>query len=205
MSNIPIPVQQQFTNEQKQELIALWHSGKTQVQIAKKFGVPRRTIMKLCKHLGLKRSTKATADLVIKSPLDKPEIINKIRELRQTHSLEEIAQVVGGSPTAVCRMCKKYGIKLDRNSYATIQAKRMKAAWTEERRNELSGSKFPQLNDPKWLKEHYIDKDMSMSEIAKMTGIPVSTIAHHLKRHKIPIRSKDKIYAKLKLKALGEH
>ena len=196
MGQAPTPISEQFSIEQKDQIKSLWELGQTQQQIADKFGVPRRTIMKLCAHLGLKRTPKEAS--TIKSPLDKPEIVEKIKTLRNTHSLDEIVEIVGGSVSAVHRLCEKHNIKLDKELFAAIQGERMKAAWTPEKREEISGSKYPQLNDLDWLKEHYIDKDMSMGEIARSIGAPLMSVSHHLRKHGIAVKSKEQVYSKLR-------
>jgi len=193
---MPIPVIDQFTENQKSRIQELWSQGKTQEQMAKLFGVPRRTIMKLCKHFGLKRSPKEAS--TIKSPLDTPEVIEKVKALRNNHSLDEIVKIVGGSPSAVDRLCRKYGIVLDREAYAVVQAERMKSAWTPEKREDISGSRYPELNNSEWLREHYVDKDMSMGAIAKLIDAPLMSVSYHLKRHGIPIKSKEVVYSKLR-------
>ncbi|MEO5366029.1 MAG: hypothetical protein H7831_06690 [Magnetococcus sp. WYHC-3] len=187
----PIPVSEQFSEQQKSEVERLWYSGLTQEKIANHFSVPRRTIMKLCKHLRLKRTIKQAAEISCKSPLDTEETIQKIRDLRNTHSLDEIVAIVGGSVSAVQRICDKYGIKLDKELYASIQGERMRAAWTPEKKDEASGSNYPELNDRDWLVDHYINKGLSMGKIAKLIGAPLMSVSHHLRRHNIPRRSKE--------------
>lgn len=193
---MPMPVQEQFSNDQIEKIKKLWEEGKTQKQIGDVYGVPRRTIMKLCRHLGLHRSPKEASN--IKSPLDKPEIIEKIKELRNTHSLENIVEVVGGSPSAINRICKKYNIELDEEAYAAAQAERMKASWTQEKREAISGSKYEELNDSLWLHEHYVNKEMSMGDISKLIGAPLMSVSYYLRKHGVPIRSKEEIYSKLR-------
>src|SRR5215510_1874066 len=41
-----------------------------------------------------------------------------------------------------------------------------------------------------WLKEHYIDHELSGKQIATLAGVGHSTIEYWLKRHQIPQRSK---------------
>ena len=185
----PISVQNQFSDSQKDDIRNRWLNKETQKQIAEHYGVPRRTIMKLCKYLGLQRSPKEAS--TTKSILDKTETINKIKELRDTHSLDEIVEIVGGSPSAVNRLCNKHSIILNREAYGVAQAERMKSAWTPEKREAISGSKYAELNDPIWIKEHYIDKKMSMADISKMINAPLMSISYYITKHGIKKRSKD--------------
>lgn len=108
---MPIPVHKQFT-EQQQELVRSLHSaGKTQDDIAFQFGVPRRTMGKLCRHLGLTRTNSAAVSLTIQSPLNTPETIEAIRELRESGaSLFTIAEKFNSSQTAVSRLCTEHSI-----------------------------------------------------------------------------------------------
>lgn len=129
-----IPIADQFTPSEKQTVQQLFLSGKTHAEIGHVLGRPRRTIMKLCKHLGLSRSVSEAAALKGKSHLDDPAVIATIFGMRNTHSLEQIVAVVGGSVSAVQRLCVKYGISLDRDIYKTSQAAKMVQAWTEEKR-----------------------------------------------------------------------
>ena len=201
MGETPIPVYERFTDKQKNEILGLWNQGWSQQRIADKFVVSRRAIMKLCAYLGLKRTIKEAAMISTKSPLDKLEVIEKIMQLRNSKNLDEIVGIVGGSPSAIHRLCNKYGIKLDKQAYAAVQSERMKGAWTEEKRLEISGSRYRELNNEEWLKEHYINKDLSMGEIAKMIGAPLISVSHHLRRHNIPIKTKEQYLEKLRRKS----
>lgn len=107
----PIPVNDRFSDSDKALIRNLFDSGLTQKEIADKSGVPRRTIMKLCKVLGLSRSTSDAGYIGTKSDLDKPDILKRIADLRSSgKSLSEIVSSVGGSVSAISRLCNKYGI-----------------------------------------------------------------------------------------------
>lgn len=194
----PVPVFEQFSSDQKDMIISMWNEGKTQEQIGAYFGSPRRTIMKLCKHLNLSRSNKKASSLSNRSKLDKPEIVSKIRKLRNNHSIAEIANIVDSSSSAVQRICDKYDIKLNRELFAAIQSDRMKKSWTEEKRQKISGSKYYELNDKNWLYNKYIIKNMSMSEISKILNAPLVSVSYFLRKHGIQIKSKDEVYSKLR-------
>jgi len=186
-----ILVKDRFTQIQKEEIIKLFYQNKTQGEVAKQFDVPRRTMGKLFKHLGLKRTPKQAGIIKNKSVLDNCKVVSKIRELRSTHTLDQIASIVGGSRGAVQRICTKHMIELDREIFAQIQSLKMKKAWTEEKRQVISGSNIPKLNDKIWLEIKYHKLNMSMGEIARMLGTGVGTVSHHIKRHNIPLKPKD--------------
>jgi len=129
-----IPVVDQFTSEQLAIVRDMYNAGGTHAEIGLAVGKPRRTVMKLCKHLGLSRTKSQAAELKNKSLLDNPDSIAIIMSMRNTHSLNEIAAVVGGSTSAVHRLCVKHRIELDQDAYREHQAARMTKAWTQEKR-----------------------------------------------------------------------
>ena len=102
-----IPVHEQFTNQQKEQIKQLWKNGKTQKEIGEIFGVPRRTIMKLCEHLDLKRNHKEAQ----KSKFDE-KFVEEVKNLRlKGTTMEKIAEITNRSTSAVNRVCKKFNIK----------------------------------------------------------------------------------------------
>ena len=133
-----VPIYNTFTDIQKTRVRELFIQGKTHADIGVDIGYPRRTIMKLCKHLGLKRDSKTAAKLKCKSKLDKPEIVDEIRRLRDSHSLYEISTIIGGSISAIQRLCANYGIELNKEKFAVNQSIKMKEAWTPEKRTRAS-------------------------------------------------------------------
>ncbi len=196
---MPIPVSEQFTNEQKDTIIKLWNEGYTQVMLANTFNVPRRTMMKLCKQLNLNRNTKEVANIIgFKSFYDTTDNIETIKRLRNTHTLAEIGRIIGCSSNAINRLCTKYEIKLDKTLYAKAQAEKMKNAWTPEKKKAASGSIYWQLNDKEWLIEHYVTKNMAMGQIAAMIGAPLMSVSHHLRRHEIKLKNKEQYLSKLR-------
>lgn len=128
------PIIDQFTEIQQELVRQMYAQGDTHAEIGEALGKPRRTIMKLCQLLGLKRSKAQAATLKRKSDLDNPSIISTITAMRNTHSLREIATTVGGSVSAVHRLCLKYDIILDNNAYKRSQSSKMVKAWTNEKR-----------------------------------------------------------------------
>ncbi len=131
--SVSIPIHLQFNDEEKNRVATLFKEGKTQAQIGTILNKPRRTIGKLLKYLKLSRTTKEAAELVVKSPLDEPHIIENIREWRSNYTLSEIAKRLGSSISAIDRICKKYSIELPQN-YDLLQSKRIKNAWTNEKK-----------------------------------------------------------------------
>jgi len=114
----PIRVEQQFTEEQKDKVIKLYSNNATQKEIAEYLGVPRRTAMKLCHRLGLERNASEAGKLKIKSALDNPETLQVIEQMRNDgKTLAEIVEVVGGSISAVHRLCDKYKLSLKNVDY----------------------------------------------------------------------------------------
>ena len=115
----------------------LYKQGKTDKEVGALIGLPRRTVGKIRDHIGLSRSSSEASLLKMRSKLDNDETIIKIRQMRSKHSLQEIANLIGSSISAVERICKKYDIKLPID-YNSIQSDRIKAAWTDEKRSEAA-------------------------------------------------------------------
>ena len=106
MAEAPIPVHQQFSEEQKNRTIELYNIGKTQEEIANEFGVSRRTIMKLCIFLRLHKNHSDSQ----KSKFD-PIFVEQVKKLRlEGNVITEIARLTGRSISAVCRVCEKKNI-----------------------------------------------------------------------------------------------
>lgn len=132
----PTPVHQQFTQAEQAEITKLFLDGKTQDEIAATYQRPRRTIGKLLKFLALSRDRK-TAGALVKSPLDTPAAIERIRSMRSNHTLQEIADTFNSSVSAVQRVCDKHGIELPSN-FSQLQSQRMVVAWTDEKKLHAS-------------------------------------------------------------------
>lgn len=130
-------IDDKYDESVKNEIRMMFNNGITQKEIGEILEIPRRTIGKLCKKMGLSRSRKDTANLVLKSDLDDPEIINKIADWRKEYSLSEIAMKLSSSISAVQRICKKYNIDVPEN-FNELQSKRMLAAWTDEKKAQAS-------------------------------------------------------------------
>ena len=104
----PVPVLKQFTQQQIDDIKALYESGKTDKEIGKKYNATRRTIAKLRKAIGvISRSPKQAQ----KSRFD-PDFVKKVTELRLSGlSMPEIVAKIGRSLSAVGRVCQKYGLE----------------------------------------------------------------------------------------------
>lgn len=101
-------LEDQFTDSQKKEIIDCYNNGMTQVQIGNKFGLPRRSIMKLLDRLGVKKRSHKE---VQKSGYD-DKFVEKVKDLRTSgHTMQQIADLIGRSTSAVNRICKKYNIQ----------------------------------------------------------------------------------------------
>jgi IS30 family transposase len=131
---MPIPVKDQFSEIQKQQVQQMFHAGKTRAEIGQVLGKPPRTIGKLLSALGLKRDRAEAASLKVKSPLDNHEMITTIEALRKDHNLAQIAEKLGASASAVHRVCKKYNITLP-DDYKQQQSDRIKKALSLQRKH----------------------------------------------------------------------
>lgn len=134
----PIPVHQQFTDEEKELVKNLFNNGYTHAELGDHFHRPERTMAKLCRHLGLKRSVKEAAELKNRSKLDTPDIIEFIRKMWDMNSLQEIAGVLGSTTSSVKRICDKYGITFDKEKKKNNTNDKIKASWSTEKKEAMS-------------------------------------------------------------------
>ena len=101
----PIPVTKQFSDQEQTNIIELYDSGETQAEIGKKYGVSRRTIMKLLNALG-KHKTHSEAQ----KPRFVDGFVEKVMELRGSgETIETIGAITNRSTSAVYRVIKKLG------------------------------------------------------------------------------------------------
>lgn len=131
-----IPVHKQY-GHLIPKIILLYNQNMTDEEIGHEVGLSRRTIGKIRRHNNLNRSRSDAGALKNKSALDTDITIAKIRELRDIHTLKEIAAIVGGSISAVERICKKNGITLPLD-YRLLQSNRLKKAWTGDKKEKAS-------------------------------------------------------------------
>ena len=149
-------------------IIQHFNSGKTHAEIGDIVGLPRRSVMKICQKLGLKRTRKEAASLKIKSSLDEPDTIAKISELVKTVTAEDIAAMFGTSKSSVLRLIKKHD--LSNEEYAkNKRIASMQNAWTDEKRRLASvrnkelmtqeiRQKISNNSYKNWEKQEYIEK-----------------------------------------------
>jgi len=207
-------IQDQFTSQQQEQVIALFNQSKTQKEIAKSFGVPRRTMMKLCQYLGLHRNPHEAQ----KSRFD-PQFVDMVTKLRtEGKTIEMIATITNRSTSAICRVLRKYDItappkdidedsicesyragagmktiadKLDISEY--FVRKILNNHNVEIRPPLLSGGHYikiksidlPPFEDSKeWFKSAYAK--YGMSSIAKFVNRSIGYVAGKLKHYDIP-------------------
>lgn len=102
----PRPLLEQFTPEQQTNILRLHAAGESQKEIAGRYSVPRRTIMKLLEKLGAPKKTPSGAQ---RSRLDL-EFIRQVTSLRACGmTLEDIAAATSRSISAVHRVLCRYG------------------------------------------------------------------------------------------------
>lgn len=112
MSNAPVPVMDRFSDDQKNEIRNLYANGKTQEEIANVFGVPRKTIMKLCIKIGLHKDHREC---------QKSKFNDKFKEdvlmLRSNgKSINGISELLHRSTSAVHRVIQKCGDNMPSSS-----------------------------------------------------------------------------------------
>ena len=166
----PIPVHQQFTDEQKVNARTLFLDGYTHLELGIYFDRPERTMAKLCKHLGLKRTVKEAAELKNKSKLDTVETVEYIRRVWDSASLQEIADTLGSSTSSVKRICDKHGIKFDKDKKKAITNEKLKTSWSLDKRESMSCrsknvsqdtiKKISDSSKRLWQKEAYRNKQL---------------------------------------------
>ena len=64
------PLLETVSEENKLLLIEMYNNNATQEEIGDRIGLPRRSVMKLCKHFNLKRTTSEASSIKMKSNLD---------------------------------------------------------------------------------------------------------------------------------------
>ena len=218
MAEAPIPVHQQFSEEQKNRTIELYNIGKTQEEIANEFGVSRRTIMKLCIFLRLHKNHSDSQ----KSKFD-PIFVEQVKKLRlEGNVITEIARLTGRSISAVCRVCEKKNIikpgiqwgdlKTEYEcglSIADLAAKYRTSEWMVSKKMSELGVKrrppiliyhgksqikvmpeLPPYEDTiDWYKHVYVDLRCSLTQIQTIINKSIGFISGRLKKYNIPLRS----------------
>lgn len=97
-------------------IVRLANEGKTAPEIEKETGTPANAVRRICKSRGVKIQG------VQRYIKDKPEIMNKIRQMREDgYTLEEICRHVGFSRKAVKNAAEHHGIQLTGNRPWTME------------------------------------------------------------------------------------
>jgi len=108
MGSVPVPVHETFSKSDKERVRAWFGEGKTQAEIGVLLGVPRRTVGKLFRHLGLSRSRSGAQ----RSRFD-PEFVRRVVSLRgRGLTVSRIAEDTDRSVAAVGRVLKKHEVKV---------------------------------------------------------------------------------------------
>jgi hypothetical protein len=89
-------------------------------------------------------------------------------------STEDLAAELGCVRETVRYHLRKYGIP-------------QRASWPGKTSN---ASKFPQLHDEAWLRERYVDQQLSAEAIAAEVGCSAPTVLYHLREFNIPRRGR---------------
>lgn len=136
-----------------------WIEELSMYKIAKKVGCWEFTVKRGLKRCGIK----------IRSESKYPQLNNK-KWLYQKYWIEQlstckIGRIVGCDSAQVWYVLKRYGIKI------------------------RSGSKYPQLNDKKWLYQKYWIEGLSTVDIGVLIGCSCSPVRYALKKYNIKIRT----------------
>jgi len=218
MARLRQPLEDQFTDDQKKEIIDDYENGMTQEEIGKKFGLPRRSVMKLLKRLGIETRNNIEAQ---KSRFD-TDFVDKVKELRtKGNTLQQIADLTNRSTSAVARVCQKF--KIDEAPKINVDEKLVCDDYQFMSLNKLS-DKFnisshvvkqillknnikirdPVMSGGRTIKiseivlPHFEDtydwwKDAydayGMSSIAKFLGRSIGFVSHKLKNYCIDIKT----------------
>ena len=96
-------------------------------------------------------------------------------------SSDDIAAELHTDSTAVLRRLKRYGIPVRSNSEAQKVSKVHRGSSTPRPRKNRDT-----LHNEAWLREHYLDKDLNASEIARLVGVAPHAVFWALKKFGIP-------------------
>lgn len=224
MGKAPVSVKDQFTEEQKKQIIDYFNEGKSQKDIAGIFNVPRRTMMKLFNHLGLKRNTVLSSNKRNKSLEDR---VIKLREDGET--IENIAIICNIGKSSVFRIIKKYNVVKKEKDISFVVGEYVSGLSisdiskkhnisTYKIRKELVNnnikirepiltykkhkvSKNVELDDfvdsYDWFYDAYIVRLYSINDIAMFLGRSVGYVSNKLSKYKIKKRSISESISKL--------
>ena len=217
MGQAPVPVDKQFSEDQKRKVRELFELKKTQEEIANEFGVSRHTIMRLCAYLGLHRNhTQAQ-----KSRFDSSFVEQVVKLRNEGKVITEIASLTGRSISAISRVCIKKNISkpsVDYNNIgveyesgstlADLADKYHTSVYTISRELEKLGVKkrqpllifsgvsqkretnlLPFQDTVEWFTDAYIDRRHSLTQIANFLGKSIGYVTGKLSKYNIKTRS----------------
>jgi len=98
----------------------------------------------------------------------------------------DIAEECGVSPSTVCRWLNRHGIKVRSDKEQAEQYSESDDFRFSVSVTKTSGRSKP-LQDESWLREKYIDEDLSSYEIADRCGVSRPTVTNWLHRHGIEV------------------
>lgn len=150
-----------------------WEHKRTLAEIAADLNVSDVAVMENMEKHGIERrdttSSEVQSDGDIE-PLKDPEWLAE-QYIENELNAGEIADLLGVSKTPVLRYMHRHGI--EPRSISEINSK---------------GNVDP-LRDADWLRQQYIEKELSQYEIAELLGISAVTVANWMDRHGIAVRS----------------
>lgn len=98
----------------------------------------------------------------------------------------DIADQCDVNPATICKWLNRHGIEIrsDRE-----QAKQYSDSdeWRKSISDTKTDGRSEQLQNEQWLREQYVDKDLSTYEIAELVGVTRPTVCNWLNRHGIEI------------------
>jgi len=157
----------------KEKLVELYINKKmSATQIAKQLGVCHSTILEKLRKYGIEvRNDKKLKDI--------PNLKEKLVELyiKQNKTMAEIAKDFGVTKEAILRWIKKFGLKKE---LPIIEIKKPEKKLREMEKEEAK----------KLLEDLYVDKKLSLQQIASLFGITKQAVREWLKKFNIQRRRK---------------
>lgn len=217
MGLAPIPIEQQYSDEQKQSIREQYAAGKTQAELATQFGIPRRSMMKLCVRLGLHKTHKEAQKSKFADGF-----VEQIARLRgEGKTLQEIAGITQRSTSAIHRATQRAGVdkpttifdeksiceryvsgdnlrkiaKSNNTSVYFIKMILLRNKINLRKSVASGGSKIkivdidlpPFVDNADWFAEAYVK--YGMASIAKFVGRSVGYVGHKLRRYGIQLKT----------------
>jgi len=158
----------------KVEIDPIWlrdqyvNKSKTFQDIASELGCNADTVRERAHSIGIKVRTRSEMTLKTRSdkvPIDKDWLYNKY--INQGLSMASCAELVGVSPSVIQHRLKEYGIESHNGGY-----------WKRIGVDEC------------WLRENYVNKNLSGRTCAKLAGVVVDVILDRLDEFNIPKKTR---------------